>query len=140
MDNKKNLGRESAREGEALTALPSEGATQAPKITGLLDISEFAKIDLRVAQILEAQKVEGADKLLKLQIDLGSEKRQIVAGIALHYTPEELVGKKVCVVCNLKPAKIRGVESNGMLLAASSADTVSICTPLQDVPVGSKIK
>ncbi|MDO8494318.1 MAG: methionine--tRNA ligase [Deltaproteobacteria bacterium] len=107
---------------------------------GLLDISEFAKIDLRVAQILDAQKVEGADKLLKLQIDLGTEKRQIVAGIALHYTPQDLVGKKVCVVTNLKPAKIRGVDSNGMLLAASGGDTVSILTPLKDVPVGSKIK
>ena len=107
---------------------------------GLLDIREFAKLDLRVAQILDAQKVEGADKLLQLQIDLGSEKRQIVAGIAQHYGAEDLIGKKVVVVANLKPAKIRGVESRGMLLAASGADTVSILTPLKDVPVGSKVK
>ncbi|OGQ46936.1 MAG: hypothetical protein A3H42_03255 [Deltaproteobacteria bacterium RIFCSPLOWO2_02_FULL_46_8] len=106
----------------------------------LLDISEFAKVDLRVAQVIHAEKVEGADKLLKLQIDLGTEKRQIVAGIALHYSPEDLIGKKVVVVTNLKPAKIRGVESNGMLLAASDANTVSILTPFKDVAVGSRVK
>ena len=115
---------------------------QGPK-TGekeLIDIADFAKVELRVAQILQAEKVEGADKLLKLQVDLGSEKRQIVAGIALAYSAEELIGKKVVVVVNLKPAKIRGVESNGMLLAASDASTVSILTPLKDVAVGSKVK
>ncbi|MBI4125226.1 MAG: methionine--tRNA ligase, partial [Deltaproteobacteria bacterium] len=106
----------------------------------MVSIDDFAKLDLRVAQILEAQRVEGADKLLQLQIDLGDEKRQIVAGIAQHYQPEDLVGKKIVVVANLKPAKIRGVKSNGMLLAASGADTISILTPVKDVPVGSKIK
>ncbi len=106
----------------------------------LIDIADFAKVELRVAQILQAEKVEGADKLLKLQIDLGTEKRQIVAGIAQHYSPEELIGKKVVVVINLKPAKIRGVESNGMLLAASDANIISILTPLKDVAIGSKVK
>lgn len=106
----------------------------------LLDIADFAKVDLRVAQVIHAEKVEGADKLLKLQIDLGTEKRQIVAGIALHYSPEDLIGKKVVVVTNLKPAKIRGVESNGMLLAASDANVVSILTPFKDVAVGSRVK
>lgn len=105
-----------------------------------IDISDFAKIDLRVAQIIHVEKVEGADRLLKLQIDLGSEKRQIVAGIALHYSPEDLIGKKVAVVTNLKPARIRGVESNGMLLAAGDANTISILTPLKEVAVGSKVK
>jgi len=105
-----------------------------------IDISEFAKIDLRVAEILSAEQVEGADKLLKINITLGNEKRQIVAGIAQHYKPEELVGKKVVVVANLKPAKIRGVESRGMLLAASDENTISILTPLKDVSVGSKVK
>jgi len=112
-----------------------------PKTTeGLLDIKEFSKIDLRVAEILEATKVEGADRLLKLQIDIGTDKRQIVAGLAQHYQPDELVGKKVIVVANLKPAKIRGVESNGMLLCASDSTTLSILTPLKDVPVGSRVK
>lgn len=108
--------------------------------TNQIDITEFAKVDLCVAQIIEAQKVEGADKLLRLQIDLGTERRQIVAGIAQHYAPEELVGKKIVVVANLKPAKIRGVESHGMLLAASDANTISILTPFKDVAVGAKVK
>lgn len=106
----------------------------------LIDISDFAAIDLRVAEILEAEKVEGADKLLKLQVSLGEEKRQIVAGIALAYKPESLIGKKIAVVANLKPVKLRGVESHGMLLAASTEETVSILTPLKDVPAGTKIK
>ena len=97
-------------------------------------------MELRVAQIIQAEKVEGADKLLKLQIDLGAEKRQIVAGIAQHYAPEDLIGKKVVVVVNLKPAKIRGVESNGMLLAASDSTTISILTPFKDVAIGSRAK
>ncbi len=106
----------------------------------LIDISEFAKVELKVGEILSAEKVEDADKLLKNQVTLGDEERQIVAGIAKAYTPEELVGKKVAVVSNLKPAKLRGVESQGMLLAASSGDTISILTPMKDVPPGSKIK
>lgn len=114
-----------------------EEITNSPE---LLDIRDFAKLDLRVAQITEAEKVEGADRLLKLQVDLGTEKRQIVAGIAPHYPPQELVGKKVVVVANLKPAVIRGVESRGMLLAASDTNTLAILTPARDVAVGSKVK
>lgn len=106
----------------------------------LIDITDFAKVDLRVARIVQAERVEGADKLLKLEIDIGSETRQIVAGIAKHYSPEELVGKKIVVVANLKPAKLRGIESNGMLLAASDENSVSILTPLKDVEIGSKVK
>ena len=78
---------------------------------------------------------------MKLQIDLGTEKRQIVAGIAQHYTPKELIGRKVCVVANLKPVKIRGVESNGMLLAAGGGtDVVSILSPVKEIPAGTKVK
>jgi methionyl-tRNA synthetase len=106
----------------------------------LIDISQFALVDLRVAEVIKAERVEGADKLLKLQITLGEEERQIVAGIAQHYSPEELEGKKVVVVANLKPAKLRGVESQGMLLAASDKETISVLTPLKDVRVGSKVK
>ena len=84
--------------------------------------------------------MEGADKLLKLQIKVGEENRQIVAGIAEHYSPEELVGKKIVVVANLKPAVIRGVESNGMLLAVSTKDSVILVTPEDtDVPSGLRI-
>ncbi len=106
----------------------------------LIDITDFAKVDLRVAKVLAAEKIEGADRLLKLQVTLGNEERQLVAGIAQHYDPAELVGKHVVVVANLKPAKLRGVESQGMLLAASDAETVSILTPLKEVKVGSKVK
>jgi methionyl-tRNA synthetase len=85
-----------------------------------ISIDDFAKVELKTAKVLEVEKVEGADKLLRLQIKVGEENRQIVAGIAEHYSPEELVGKKIVVVANLKPAVIRGVESNGMLLAVST--------------------
>ncbi|MBN1464963.1 methionine--tRNA ligase [candidate division KSB1 bacterium] len=86
--------------------------------TASISIDELAKVQLRVAKIVAAEKVEKADKLLKMDIQMGDEQRQIVAGIALHYSPEALIGKKIIVVANLQPAKIRGIESNGMLLAA----------------------
>lgn len=107
----------------------------------LIDISDFSKVDLRVAEVTAAERVENTDKLMKIQVNLGEESgRQIVAGIAQHYTPEELTGKKIVVVANLKPAKLRGIESQGMLLAASDAETISILTPLKDVAIGSKVK
>ena len=105
----------------------------------LLDISDFAKAQLRVAEVIEAERVEGADKLLKLQIDIGIEKRQIIAGVAQFYTPEEIIGKKITVVTNLKPAIIRGVESNGMLLAAKKGKKLHLLTPDGDLPPGAKI-
>ena len=82
-------------------------------------IDDFAKVDLRVAQILVAERVPKADKLLRLEVDLGYEKRQILAGIAQYYEPEKLIGRKIVIVANLAPRKMRGLESNGMLLAAS---------------------
>lgn len=109
--------------------------------TEQIDITEFLKTDLRVAEIKLAEKVEGADKLLKLQVDVGGELRQIVAGIALHYKPEELIGKKIVIVANLKPAKIRGVESYGMLLAASDATGLSVLTlDKPSLSTGAKVK
>jgi tRNA-binding protein len=102
---------------------------------------DFAKLELRVAKVLEARAHPNADKLLLLQIDVGDAQKQIVAGIRQHYTPEQLVGKLIVVVNNLAPALIRGETSNGMLLAASSADKVILLAP--DDPqclVGSKIK
>ncbi|MDP6568434.1 MAG: methionine--tRNA ligase subunit beta [Candidatus Marinimicrobia bacterium] len=105
-----------------------------------ISIDDFAKVELKTAEVLEVEKVEGADKLLRLQIKIGEENRQIVAGIAEHYSPEELVGKKIVVVANLKPAVIRGVESNGMLLAVSTNDSVVLVTPEDtDVPSGLKV-
>jgi methionyl-tRNA synthetase len=107
---------------------------------GLIDYADFAKVQFRTAKVLEAEKVPGADKLLKLQIQVGAEKRQIIAGIALHYAPEQVIGKTVVVVANLKPAKIRGVESNGMLLAASSGDQLRLVTVDGDLPPGAGVK
>jgi methionyl-tRNA synthetase len=105
-----------------------------------ISIDDFAKVELKTAKVLEVEKVEGADKLLRLQIKIGEENRQIVAGIAEHYSLEELVGKKIVVVANLKPAVIRGVESNGMLLAVSTNDSVVLVTPEDtDVPSGLKV-
>lgn len=106
---------------------------------GLVDVDSFFKNRLVVAEVLAAEKVEGADKLLKLQIDVGGEKRQIVAGIALYYTPESMVGKRIVVVKNLKPAKIRGIESNGMLLAAKKGKQLTLVTPEAEIPPGAEV-
>jgi methionyl-tRNA synthetase len=107
---------------------------------GRIDIADFARIELRVAQVKAAEKVAGSRKLVRLEVDLGTEVRQVVAGIAESYAPESLIGKKVALVANLKPAKLMGVESNGMLLAASVDGRAVLCTFEGDVPVGAKIK
>ncbi|MBL7032429.1 MAG: methionine--tRNA ligase [Nitrospira sp.] len=112
----------------------------APEKDNLISINDFAKVQLKIGIVLEAEPVEKSNKLLKLQVDTG-EKRQIVAGIAKAYTPEELTGKKVVVVTNLKPAKLMGVESNGMLLAATDSDGIlSILTPEKDIKEGALIR
>ena len=106
----------------------------------LIDIGQFKTVSLRVGHILTAEKVEKADKLLKFCIDLGTEKRTIVSGIAKYYTPEEMVGKQVVVVANLRPAKLRGIESQGMLLCAVSVDgDVVLVSPEKPVPAGSEV-
>jgi methionyl-tRNA synthetase len=102
-----------------------------------LSIDEFAAVDLRVATVVEAEKIEGSDKLLRLIVDLGEEQRQVVSGIAKFYAPEDLVGTDVIVVTNLKPAKLFGVESNGMILAAG--DEASLLVPLRKVGPGTKV-
>lgn len=106
---------------------------------GIITIQDFAKVDLRTAVVTRAEKVEGADKLLKLQLKVGGQERQIVAGIAEHYTAEALVGRTIIVVANLQPAVIRGVKSNGMLLAASTDDSVVLVT-VDDPEVGSGVR
>jgi len=100
---------------------------------------DFGKIELRTAKVLSAERVQGADKLLKLQIDLGDEKRQIVAGIAQFYAPEDMVGKTIIVVANLQPAKIRGIESNGMLLAAKKGNGLVLLSTDKDIEPGAEI-
>ncbi len=105
----------------------------------MITIEEFKKLDLRIATIKTATPHPNANKLLVLQIDLGSEERQIVAGIRGQYTPEELVGRQIVVVANLEPAKLRGLESQGMLLAASDNERIIILTPEKAVTPGSKV-
>ncbi|MGE7604786.1 methionine--tRNA ligase [Peribacillus sp. NPDC097675] len=105
-----------------------------------ITIDDFTKVELRVAQVMEVEPVKKADKLLKLQLDLGYEKRQVVSGIAQHYKPEELVGKKVICVTNLKPVKLRGELSQGMILAGSQDGVLSVATIDAAIPNGSKVK
>ena len=102
--------------------------------------ADFARLHLRTATVLAAEKIADTDKLLRLQVQCGEEKRQIVAGIALYYKPEELVSKTVVVVANLKPAKIRGVESQGMLLAASGDNQLRLITVDGILPSGAVVK
>jgi methionyl-tRNA synthetase len=103
-------------------------------------IDDFMKIDLRVAEVIMAEPIKKADKLLKLQLDLGYEKRQVVSGIAQYYKPEELVGRKVICITNLKPVKLRGELSQGMILAGSKDGALSLATVDQTLPNGAKVK
>ncbi|WP_312097751.1 methionine--tRNA ligase [Niallia sp.] len=112
---------------------------EAPEVEEIT-IDDFMKVDLRVAQVLEAEPVKKADKLLKLQLDLGYEKRQVVSGIAKYYSPEDLVGRKVICVTNLKPVKLRGELSQGMILAGSQDGALSLATIAESLPLGSKVK
>jgi methionyl-tRNA synthetase len=112
----------------------------APEGVSLIEYTDFARVHLRTARILEASRIEKADKLLRLKIKMGSEERQIVAGIAQHYKPEELPGRLVIVVANLKPAMLRGIESQGMLLAASHEGTLKLVTVDGDMPDGAVVK
>lgn len=105
----------------------------------MITFADFQKMDIRMATIVEAEKVAGADKLLKLTVDVGEEKRQVVAGIAQQYETKDVIGKQVPVLCNLEPAKIRGVESNGMILCAAIPEPV-LLSPVKKVPNGSKVK
>ncbi|MEW6534116.1 MAG: methionine--tRNA ligase subunit beta [Candidatus Auribacterota bacterium] len=106
---------------------------------GLIDIKEFFSVKLRVAQILTAEPVPETEKLMKLSISLGDEERTLVAGIAQYYSPGQLIGKKIVVVANLKPAKLRGIMSQGMLLAARDEKGLALLTVDGDVAPGSSI-
>ena len=107
---------------------------------GEISIDDFMKVDLRVAEVIEAEPVKKADKLLKLQLDLGYEKRQVVSGIAQYYKPEELVGQRVICVTNLKPVKLRGELSQGMILAGSQDGKLALATVPDSLPLGAKVK
>jgi methionyl-tRNA synthetase len=144
---------EGARAGQPATqaahgptdASPAPKATPAqatPAADGKISIDDFMKVELRVGQVKAAEKVKGADKLLRLEVDIGTEVRQLVAGIALAYKPEDLIGRKVVIVANLQPRKLRGLESNGMIVAASVGEDGKpvLAGFLEDVPVGAKLK
>ena len=121
---------------------PADAAAPKPAATvpdGKISIEDFAKVELRVGQVKVAEKVKGADKLLRLEVDLGTEVRQVVAGIAEAYAPETLIGRKVVIVVNLAPRKLRGLESNGMIVAASPEGGKPCWRAfLEDVPVGTQ--
>ena len=110
--------------------------------TPQIAIDDFVKIDLRVAQIVVAERIPKADKLLRLEVDLGYEKRQILSGIAQWYTPEELIGRRIVVIANLAPRKMRGLESHGMLLAASEGEDGKpvLATFGEEIALGSRLK
>ena len=115
------------------TLQPSSATTQ-------ITLEEFQKVHLKTAKVLSAERVPRSEKLIKLQVDLGGEQRQVVAGIGKKYTPEELIGRTVVLVANLKPAKLMGVESQGMVLAAGDADVLEVLILQRDVPPGTKVK
>jgi methionyl-tRNA synthetase len=137
----------------AVNQPPANSAPVAPAASGepaaspteekqYITIDDFSKVELRVAQVLVAERIPKADKLLRLEVDLGYEKRQILAGIAQYYEPEKLIGRKIVIVANLAPRKMRGLESNGMLLAASlPPDGAPVLAGfLEDVPLGARLK
>jgi methionyl-tRNA synthetase len=126
----------------AASHLPLAPGAAAAAGNAKISIDDFAKVELRVGLIKSAERIQGADKLLKILVDIGDEVRQVLAGIATSYAPEDLVGRKVVVVTNLAPRKMRGLESNGMLLAASAgADGKPVlCTFAEEIPPGSKVK
>jgi methionyl-tRNA synthetase len=125
----------------AAPATPAAAAA-APAVPDKIGIEDFAKVEMRVGQIKTAERIVGADKLLKLTVDIGTEIRQICAGIAQYYDPESLIGRKVAVVVNLAPRKLRGVESNGMVVAASVGPEGRpvLAGFLEDVEVGARLK
>ena len=109
-------------------------------VTAQIGIDDFMKIQLKAAKVLSAERVPKSEKLLKLQVSLGSEQRQIVAGIGKKYEPETLIGKTIVIVANLKPAKLMGIESQGMVLAAGDSEVRGLATFIEDVEPGTKVK
>ncbi len=116
---------------------PEPAAAPKPPEEARISIEDFARIQMRVGQILEAEKIEGSRKLIKMKVDIGTEVRQVVAGIAEAYDPASLLNRKVVLVANLKPARLMGVESNGMIVAASIGGKPVLATFTEDVPNGS---
>jgi methionyl-tRNA synthetase len=118
---------------------PGSGELKIESAVPRIKIDEFGRVELRVAEVVSAEALPKSKKLLKLTVSLGQEQRTVVAGIAEHYAPADLVGKKVVIVANLEPAKLMGVESNGMVLAASTGGTLSVLSLDRDLPPGAKV-
>lgn len=131
---------ETKEQGAAVATAKPEGETEEPAKEEYISIEEFARLDLRVAEVTACEKMKKADKLLILTLKVGEEERTVVSGIAQHYTPEEMVGKKVVLLANLKPTKLRGVMSQGMILAASDEQYVDVLTVTKDIPSGNRVK
>ena len=128
---------------KSLPTKASEGAAAAQQATGeMIPLEDFLKLDLRAGEVRVAERVKGATKLLRLEVDIGTEVRQIVSGIAEAYSPEDLLGKKVVIIANLAPRKFRGIESNGMIVAASVGkdDRPVLVTFTEDVPNGARLR
>jgi len=137
--------RPAAEEAKEPAAAKAEAKSQTPASTtavdGKITIDDFAKVDLRVGLVKVAERVPKSDKLLRLEVDLGTEVRQVLAGIAETYAPETLIGRRVVIVANLAPRKMRGLESNGMIVAASLEGGKPVLAGfLEDVPVGARLK
>ena len=142
-DERSSTAPATPQKSEPPAAQPAKAAAPAaPASDDKITIADFAKVEMRVGQVKVAERVPNTDKLLRLEVDIGAEVRQVVAGIAETYTPESLIGRKVVLVVNLAPRKLRGVESNGMILAASVGDKGSpvLAGFLEDVPVGARLK
>lgn len=140
--NKEASAAETAQQADRENDAKQEAKADSARSNGKEEIAidDFAKVELRVAEIVAAEPVKNADRLLKLQLDLGSERRQVVSGIAQHYKPEQLIGRKVICVVNLKPVKLRGEWSEGMILAASQGDKLVLTTVAEDIPNGAVVK
>ncbi len=128
-----------AEENSIPPAPPTPQAAPAPE-EPKISIDEFAKVQMRVGQVIEAEKVEGSRKLIRMRVDIGTEIRQVVAGIAEAYEPASLLNRKVVIVANLKPARLMGIESNGMVVAASIGGKPVLATFTEDVPNGALLK
>ena len=140
IDEEKMLAEiEAEREAARLAAEKANAVPEKPEGCALIGIEDFMGVELRTAQVLSCERVPKAKKLLCMQLDLGYEKRQVVSGIATYYTPEQLVGKKVIIVANLKPAKLCGIESQGMILASGEED-VRVVFLAEDTPLGERVR
>ncbi len=138
---KKNKEENTQNKGSKKSVSKKQNNNESEGEKQLISFDDFSKIDIRVAEVLEAEKIEGSNKLLKLQVDLGEEKRQLVAGVAKHYQAENIVGKKILMLANLEPATIFGVESNGMILAASNDQgDLTLTTVDNAISNGSRVK